>query len=271
MIRFWAIIENTIKEGMAKRIIHIIFILTTIIIFFFLLALSATEDAMYLFGEEINELPEQAVREAEAGIIAFFYQFAFMIGVFAVAGFYPTMQDPGTIDLLLSRPMSRFNIFLAKFLGCCLLVLALVSYLVLGSWLVIYFKTGFAYTEYLITIPIFMLIFFAFMSFAALIGILSKNTISAAIMTIFFPYIFSSIFFGLHESAVLSGVSFWGPLMEGLYWIFPKTIELMDWNIQLIRHGDIVAGDLQLSILTTLGFGVVCYAIGSFIFQRRSY
>lgn len=271
MTRFWAIIENTLHEGIAKKTILMVLGLTTIIILFFLVALGATEDALFLFGEEIDELPEDAVRAAEAVIIGFMYNVAFFIGVFAIASFYPSMQDQGTIDLLLSRPMSRFNIFLAKFIGCMLIVFMLIFYLIGGTWLVIYLKTGVTYLEYLLTIPIFMLIFFAFMAFTAMMGILSRSTATSAISAIFFPFIFSAMLFGFHHSELFAGNKFWYPVFEGLYWILPKTIELMDWNVKLIAKGAEFDGNLQLAIWSTVGFAVGCYAIGSFIFQRRSY
>jgi ABC-type transport system involved in multi-copper enzyme maturation permease subunit len=271
MIRFWAIIENTIKEGIAKKTILTIFVLTTIIIGFFLIAIGATEDALFLFGQEIDELPEQAVREAEGVVIGFFYQVAIFIGIFAIASFYPSMQDQGTIDLLLSRPMSRFNIFLAKFIGCMLVVFSLVAYLILGTWIVIYLKTGVTYTEYLLTIPIFMLIFFSFMAFTAMVGIISRSTATSAVLAIFFPYIFSAMLSGFHEAEVFSGLNFWGEVFEWLYKVFPKTPELMDWNIQLVRRGELYSGDLMFAIWSTIGFSVFCYGVGTYIFQKRSY
>jgi len=276
MTRFWAIIENTWKEGIAKKTILVIFILTTIIIGFFLLALSEAQNVLYLFGQEINadvmdDSTEEIIRTIEAGIIGFFYQVAIFIGIFAIASFYPSMQEKGTVDLLLSRPMSRFNIFLAKFIGCMLVVFSLIFYLIMGTWLVIYMKTGIAFTEYLLTIPIFMLIFFSFMSFVAMIGIISRSTATSAVMALFFPFIFSSILFGFHESGIMDGHGFWGDFFNVLYVIFPKTIELMDWNITLVAAQDIARIDLPFAIGSTLAFSIVCYAVGSFVFQRRSY
>jgi ABC-type transport system involved in multi-copper enzyme maturation permease subunit len=276
MTRFFAIIGNTFREGIAKKTILTLLVLITIIIAFFLLALSIAGDVLFLFGLEINdngEAAETIMRGLEVGVTLFFYQVAIFVCIFAIASFYPSMQEQGTIDLLLSRPMSRFSIFTAKFIGCMLVVLIVVSYLVLGTWAVFKFKTGIAHVEYLYTIPIFLLIFLAFMSFIALVGIISKSTTLSAILGIFVPYIFTAIFLGLRQSKVLTGHKLWRGFFDTMYWIFPKTLELQAWNVSIIARRPIERGgfDLPLVIWTTVAFAVVCYLLAAITFWRRSY
>lgn len=271
MTRYLAIIENTIREGIAKKTIVTLFVLISIIIGFFILALNATEDTLFLFGQDIEEIPDEALRAIEGGIVAFFYQVALFLGVFAIASFYPSMQEKGTIDLLLSRPMSRANIFGAKFIGCMLVVTLVITYLILGTWLVILWKTGVGHIEYLYTIPIFMAIFTSFMAFVAMVGIISRNTTTSAIMAIFFPFIFSAILFGFHSSKLLQGNKFWHGVFETFYWIMPKTPELMTWNINIIAQRKVMEFDVFSGVWTTLVFAVACYLVGIVIFQKRSY
>jgi len=270
MIRFAAIIGNTFREGLAKKTIITILVLNLVVIGFFLLALNFGENAMFLFGKKINGLPDEILRRFEAAITAFFYQVAIFVGIFAIASFYPAMQEKGTIDLLLSRPMSRFNIFTAKFIGCMLVVFTVVSSLILGTWFVFYFKTGYAHIEYLSTIPIFMLQFLSFMSFIALVGVVFRSTTLSAILAIFFPFIFSAIFFALHETGIFKGDRFWYGVFETLYWIFPKTPELTEFNIRVIA-GETMNQGIMTAMWTTLAFAAACYAVGVLIFQKRSY
>ncbi len=270
MIRFWAIIGNTFREGIAKKTILTILVLSTLIIGFFLLALNVGGDIVYLFGAEIDELPEEALRGFEAAVVAFFYQISIFVGIFAVASFFPSMQEKGTIDLLLSRPMSRFSIYTAKFLGCMVIVFVVAAYTILGTWAIFWLKTGIAHKEYLYTIPIFMLAFFAFMGFIAMVGVITRSTTLSAILGIFFPFFFSLIFLGLHNSRILSGYSFWHNFFETLYWIFPKTPELTAWNIDIIAGGAIDIDPVS-AIWSTLAFAVGTFVIGALIFQKRSY
>ena len=272
MIRFWAIIENTFREGIAKKTIITLFVLNTIIIGIFLLALNVAGDVMLMFGQRINGVADEVLRRFEAGVTGFFYQVAIFIGIFAVAAFYPSMQEKGTIDLLLSRPMSRFSVYTAKFLGCMIVVALVVSYLVLGTWAVFWLKTGIAHPEYVATIPIFLLIFTAFMAFIALVGVISRSTTLSAILGIFVPYIFSYIFYllGNPERTVLYKKSIWYFIFNSLYWAFPKTFELVNWNFSLITLDPLPSG-LTMAIWSTLAFTVVCYGLGAFVFQKRSY
>jgi ABC-type transport system involved in multi-copper enzyme maturation permease subunit len=271
MTRYLAIIENTIREGFAKKTIIVILVLVTIIIGFFLLAFNVAEDTLFIFGQEIDEQPEYIIRNVEGGVVAFFYQVSLFIGVFAISSFLPAMQEKGTVDLLLSRPMSRVNIYSAKFIGCLFLVLVMIVYLIVGTWLVIGVKTGYYHVEYLYTIPIFMLQFFSFMGFIAMIGIMSRNTTTSAITAIFVPFIFSAILFGFHKSQLLRGSRFWYNFFEFFYWILPKTPELTAWNIVLIDKESMSFTDIDLAIWTTFAFGVACFIVGAAIFQRRSY
>jgi ABC-type transport system involved in multi-copper enzyme maturation permease subunit len=272
MIRYLAIIENTFREGIAKKTILILFGLISAVIFFFLLALGATTDALFLFGQEVSELPEEAIRNVEAVALGVFYQFSLFLGIFAIAAFFPNMQEKGTIDLLLSRPMSRFNIFSAKFIGCMVIVLAIVTYMIGGTWLVIWFKTGIHHIEYLYTIPIFMLMFVSIMSFMAMVGIITRNTTSSAILAIFFPVAFAGMFFGFHISNVIKGSKFWYPIFESFYWILPKTPELTAWNVSLVAGEALDFNFDPLSaVWTTVAFSVVCYLIGAYVFHKRSY
>ena len=272
MTRFLAIIENTIREGIAKKTIFTLFILITIIHLLFLMALGAAEDTMFLFGQDIEEMPEDVMRAIEGGVVGFFYQVSLFVGIFAIASFFPSMQEKGTVDLLLSRPMSRANIFLAKYLGCMLVVFAMIVYLILGNWVIFWLKTGIAHIEYLYTIPIFMLVFSAFMAFLAMTGVIFRNSSTTAILAIFFPFIFSAITFGFHTAELFKGHDFWYWLFEGAYYILPKTTELAAWNISLVSAQAVDWNfDMVFVITSTLIFSAVCYLIGVVIFQKRSY
>lgn len=272
MTRFLAIIENTIKEGIAKKTIFTLFILITIINIFFLLALGAAEDTMFVFGQNIDEIPDELMRTIESGVVGFFYQVSLFVGIFAIASFFPSMQEKGTVDLLLSRPMSRANIFLAKYIGCMLIVFSMILYLILGTWIIFYLKTGIAHIEYLYTIPIFMLVFSAFMAFLAMTGVIFRNTSTTAILAIFFPFIFSAVTFGFHTAELFKGNGFWYYLFEGAYLILPKTTELAAWNISLIAGKTIDWNfDMPFVVISTLVFALVCYLIGVVIFRKRSY
>lgn len=270
MIRFLAIIENTFREGIAKKTILTILILNTLIIGFFLIALGAAQDTLFIFGMDLEQAPEEVLRAVEAGIVAFFYQISIFIGVFAISSFFPNMQEKGTIDLLLSRPMSRFNIYLAKFIGCALVVLLIIGYLILGTWLVIGLKTGVYHIEYLYTIPVFMLIFAAFLGFVAMMGILSRNSTTSAVTTLFIPFLFSAILFGFHEGRFFRGNRFWYNFFEFFYNIFPKTVELTQFNIMIVR-GRPTDTNLDFVIWSTLAFAAACFAVGALVFQKRSY
>ena len=63
------------------------------------------------------------------------------LAVFASAGLVAAVFEPGRIELLLSKPVSRTHLLLGRYLGNVLVVAANMVYLVLGSWIIFGMKT----------------------------------------------------------------------------------------------------------------------------------
>ena len=64
------------------------------------------------------------------------------LSVFASAGLIPSVLEPGRIELLLSKPVSRTHILLGRYLGNILVISSNVVFLVLGVWTILGIKSG---------------------------------------------------------------------------------------------------------------------------------
>jgi hypothetical protein len=98
----------------------------------------------------------------------------------------PQMFDPGSITLLLSKPISRSGLFITKVLGGCAFILLLVSYLIVGLWLIAGLRFGIWNQGVLWCIPIFLLMFLIYYSVSAFVGLVWKNAIVAVVVTVVF-------------------------------------------------------------------------------------
>src|ERR1700676_2104504 len=153
-----ALIRDTFREALARKIFWGLFGLSTVMILFFLflLKIDIVEGAMAtvsLFGRSSNRATdlEKLVRGVYGGIATYLYIWGMVIAVFASAGLVPSVLEPGRIELLLSKPISRTHILLGRYAGNVLVISCNVISLVLGVWLILGFKTGIWDSRFLIS------------------------------------------------------------------------------------------------------------------------
>src|SRR5277367_4578464 len=144
-----ALIRDTFREAFARKIFWGLFGLSTamILFFLFLLRIDLVEGGMAtlsLFGRTADRMTDvdRVVRGVYGGIATFLYTWGMFLAVFASAGLIPSVLEPGRIELVLSKPVSRVHILLGRFLGNTLVVASNIAYLVAGVWVILGAKTG---------------------------------------------------------------------------------------------------------------------------------
>jgi hypothetical protein len=119
-------------------------------------------------------------------IDTFVLSIGLLVAVLVTASIIPQMLDPGSIHLLLSKPVSRPLLYLAKFAGGCAFVLLASTYLFVGLWLILGARLGIWEPRLLWCIPIYVMAFSVYYSVTALAGLIWRNTIVAVIVTMMF-------------------------------------------------------------------------------------
>ena len=143
-----ALIRDMFREAFARKIFWGLFGLSTLMILFFLflLRIDLVEGglaAVSLFGRTAGTTDvDRVVRGVYGGIATFLYTWGMFLAVFASAGLIPSVLEPGRIELLLSKPVSRTHILLGRYVGNVLVVSCNIVYLVLGVWIILGVKTG---------------------------------------------------------------------------------------------------------------------------------
>ena len=111
---------------------------------------------------------------------------AVFIGILVTAPIIPHMLETGSIELLLSKPITRVVLFLAKYLGGCMFVLVSGAYLVAGIWLIAGIRFGTWENRLFLCIPIFLFLFMVYYSVSALAALIWRSAIVCVAVSIIF-------------------------------------------------------------------------------------
>lgn len=99
------------------------------------------------------------------------------LGILVTASIVPDMLQPGSLHLLLSKPVSRPLLFLAKFIGGCAFVLVCVTQLIIGLWLIAGLRLDIWNHRLLLCIPVCVFLFSVFFSVSAVSGLKWRSPI----------------------------------------------------------------------------------------------
>jgi len=108
------------------------------------------------------------------------------VALLVTASMVPQMLEPGAVDLLLSKPVSRPLLLLSKFAGGCAFITLNTTFLVVGLWLIAGYRFGVWNSGLLWTIPVFVFVFAIFYSVSTLAAVLWRNPIVSIVVSVAF-------------------------------------------------------------------------------------
>jgi ABC-type transport system involved in multi-copper enzyme maturation permease subunit len=269
-----ALIRDTFREALARKIFWVLFGLSSLLILFFLFLLridivSGATATIAIFGRQTRGNPdvEGVVRGVYGAIATFLYTWGMFLAVFASSGLIPSVLEPGRIELLLSKPLSRMHLLLGRFAGNVLVVLLNSAYLVLGVWIILGAKTGIWSPAFLIAIATTTFIFAVLLAVVVLIGVWLESAAAATMITVALMII-SPI---LAQTSLMMRLlsSEWSRnLWKTLYYVFPKVYEVGKLTLDAIQSRTF-AGFAPL--WTSALFGAAMLAAALAIFARRDF
>ena len=278
-------IEDVMREAAARWTLIAYFLLSSIFIIIFASAINldivdGTLAGAKLFGAEVQMSAndqisiERLVLGFETGFSAILYFLCTFLAIFATAHLVPRMQDRGTIDLYLSRPVSRFKLLMSRYVAGLILAASNVIYLLGTIWLIVAWKTGVANPRFLLAGAIILFVIATLLAFAFLVGVVTSST-AVSIMTTYGLFFFALMLVAHEriEAAVSKEWQAW--LISTLYWVIPKTAELGQAVVAFVG-GDALPDQVAAVLtpapfLTTAAFGIACLALASWLFQRKEF
>ena len=109
-----------------------------------------------------------------------------LIAIVVTANMIPETFEPGSLNLLLSKPVSRWGLYSAKFLGGCVFIALCACYLFLGIWIWLGVSMDVWDRAILFSIPLYVLVFAIYFSVSTLVGLIWRSAIVSVMLTLLF-------------------------------------------------------------------------------------
>jgi len=135
--------------------------------------------------------------------IAYFYKFLFLnigikywlswlaiiLALVSTAGIFPDLIAEGSIDLLVSKPISRLKLFFTQYAAGLLFVTLQVTLFSLAGFLVIGLRGGVWEPGLFLAVPLVVCMFSYLFSVCVFLGVLTRSTVASLLLTIFFWFV----------------------------------------------------------------------------------
>ncbi|MBL8763851.1 MAG: hypothetical protein JNM07_06240 [Phycisphaerae bacterium] len=192
----WAIFLDGYRELNAKKLFWFVLAISLLVVLAFA-GLGITRTGITVLWWEIpvqmfSRLPPDMLTPGkfykfvflQFGIALWLSWIATVLALVSTASIIPDFIQGGAVELTLSKPIGRARLFLTKYLSGLLFVLLQVSLFTLASFLVIGVRGGAWEPGLFWSIPIMTLFFSYLYSVCALLGLLTRSTIAALLLTL---------------------------------------------------------------------------------------
>lgn len=281
-----ASVEEVFREAAARWTLIAYFALSTLFILLFATAvnLDIVNGALAgakLFGQsvEIGSRTvdiDKLVLGFESGFSGVLFFLATFLALFATAHLVPRLQEKGTIDLYLSRPVGRVPLLLSRYAAGLMLAAANLLYLIGSLWLIIVWKTHVAHPRFFLAGLSILFTIATLLAFAFLVGVVTSST-GVSLMATYAIFFLSAILAAHDKISAAMSKEWAAKLVDTLYWIFPKTSQLLRATVAHVSGGQTSAfrgmGDVNLLAVygSTALFGIATLALASWLFSRKDF
>lgn len=252
IVRIWAIAANTVREAIRNKLLYTLLFFAVAVIGFAVVLASLS----YVEGERIiQDVGLAAIRLFSIGIAIF-------VGIGLIHG----EVERRTIYTILSKPVSRAEFLLGKFLGLLLTVwlqlfFMSIAFVVVSASAGAPLDAGYAYALLLIGMELVVIV-----AVATLFSAFTTPMLSALFTVgIYMLGHLTRDLLALGKQLDLEGVR---TVSKGLYMVLPD-LESFNLTIQAVHGMPITASEVMLPILYGLGYATVLLFLASMIFQKR--
>ncbi len=227
-----ALIVHTFRELFAKTILYILLGISTLVIAVMLLGLSASESdgmvSVLVFGGTMGPpMPvdkfAEIVMMLQTALANGLYAGIVLFGVFATASVIPDMLEKGTVDLYLSKPISRTELLLGKYLGAIAVMFANALYFIGALWLIVGIKLGVWNVYFLLSALTLTFIFLCLYSIVVFLGVWTRNTAVTIIGAFFYLFVVGPLLQSREQTLfLLSQNELYHKIINGMYYLLPQ-------------------------------------------------
>ena len=263
----------TLREAFARKVfiffaaISLIFIIGLAIVF----SLVNTDSIISGMNPSDNKMVlEEIITKIQLAITAPLSNLCLLLAIFSSSSFIPVMLEKGNIDLLLSKPISRTQLLFGKYLGGTLVVFLNIAFLIIGAWIIISLKFSYWNFNFLLVILVITFTFAVLYSIVVLCGILFRSSVPGMMLAYFIFLILSpALIFVKLQLQTLSGKELLKGVVDSLYYIIPKTSELMGTINLNIGQGKFIS-DFQ-PVLSSFLFLILVMFFCDYLLRRKDF
>ena len=274
-MKILAVIEDTFRECLYKKILlGFLGISTLLILAFSALITVDISGAQATIGIIFGNSGQASLSQLREGVIKIegifsmaLFTAGLFLSIFATADLVPSILQKGKIDLYLSRPISRPQFLLGKFLGAVSVVTVNILYAVVGIWLVIGIKTGFWNPNFLYSAAAIIFMFAVLFSVMLLLGVMVQST-AITMMAAYVMIAINPVLEKRETFTLLLNNKILKNLVEMLYQITPRYVEMTTFTKDLVEGIPIVN---WTPVLESLLIALVAMSIAVQIFSRKDY
>ncbi len=284
MRAFAASVQEVFREAAARWVLIAYFALSSLFILIFaagvnLDVVNGALAGVRLFGQSVDVGGQtvdvdKLVLGFESGFSAFLYLVGTFLALFATAHLVPRLQEKGTIDLYLSRPVGRVTLLLSRYAGGLLLAAANLLYLIGSMWLIVVWKTHVFHPRFLLSGLVILFAVATLLAFAFLIGVVTSST-GVSLMATYALFFLSAILVARERIAAAVSTETAANVIKGLYWILPKTAEIGQATVALVAGREAPERLANVHYFPVYGstalFGAAALTLSAWIFSRKDF
>jgi ABC-type transport system involved in multi-copper enzyme maturation permease subunit len=222
------------------------------------------------FGNELR-VPaftvKQWVESLQAGLAVLIGTFGLFLALMATSTLFPTMLQKGSIDLLLCRPLPRWRIVTARFLGGAAIMAFNAAYLFVGVWAVLGLKAGVWNNRFPLSTILVIFAFIVLFSVVMIGSVITENGPSG-LLAAFTLLIFSPVLAAHAQITPAFSSELYRRAFRSLYWVLPKSAETIAAMRRLIQDRPL---DINWVVGTSVLFALACYVGTLIYFTRKDY
>jgi ABC-type transport system involved in multi-copper enzyme maturation permease subunit len=201
-MQLWALVADSFRQALDRKLFWVLVVITLLVTLFMLSVGFEGEQATLFFGLVQVDSGEYAPltllgRTRLAGLIVYGAMdlvlgwVGITLVVIATAGTFPALMEPGAIDVVLSKPISRSRLFLYKYLASMVFVLVQATLFIGLTFLVMGFRWDVWVPGYLLSIPLLVLMFSYVYCVSVLVAVRTRSTVTAILVSLAAWAIFS--------------------------------------------------------------------------------
>lgn len=193
-MQIWALLVDSYRLLLSRKLFWITLAFSLLVVVFYA-SIGFNDDGWFVFFG-LTQIPDPEIRRGtdaaeqfylwiftEAIVGYWFTWIATILALVSTASIYTDLMSDGAIDLVVSKPISRVTIFLAKYVGSLLFVAIQIGLFSLGVFLCVGVRAESWNPKIFLAIPIVLLFFSYLYCVHVCLSIITRSTLAALLIT----------------------------------------------------------------------------------------